>query len=205
MRLRNLRGADRYTLPMISVGRRLALVVPTVFLAAACLRGGASAESGDASGDLRSGRVVGVHDGDTITVRLSAGTEKVRLVGIDTPELDDVREEYRAAAREARDFARREIEGKTVVLERDPRQGDRDKYGRLLRYVVLGDGSSFNGTLVRTGHAWVYDRFQFVRKSEFKSLEAEAKRERLGVWALPPGKHRQTPETRGDESTVSDQ
>ena len=143
---------------------------------------------------LESGvRVVRVHDGDTITVETGGRTEKVRLVGIDTPELDDERDAYRDEAVAAREFVRLRLKGKSISLERDGEQGDRDDYERLLRYVILPDGTNFNEELVRKGYARVYDRFEFTLKSHFKKTEAEAKREHIGVWALPPGKPRQTP------------
>jgi micrococcal nuclease len=143
---------------------------------------------------LEKGRVVSVHDGDSITVSLDGRSEKVRLVGISAPELGDERPEYREAAEAARDFARSALKGKTVTLEVDARQGDRDRYDRLLRYVFLGDGTNFNEELVRKGYARVYDRFSFTLKPQFKKSEAEAKRERLGVWNLPSGKARQVPD-----------
>ena len=141
-------------------------------------------------------RVVAVHDGDTITVRMDGRTEKVRLVGIDSPELQDERQAYRDAAYAARDYARSRLGGETVTLEAEPRQGDRDAYGRLLRYVVLSDGTNVNEEFVRKGYAHVYDKFQFTLKPRFKAAEAEAKREKLGVWKLPPGRWREVPSTR---------
>jgi micrococcal nuclease len=138
-------------------------------------------------------RVVAVHDGDTITVRVDGHTEKVRLVGIDAPELEDVREAYQKVAYAAQEYARSRIRGETVTLETEPRQGDRDGYGRLLRYVILGDGANFNEEMVRKGYARVYDRFQFTLKQCFKEAESEAKRGRLGVWSLPPGRWRIVP------------
>jgi micrococcal nuclease len=139
-------------------------------------------------------RVVSVHDGDTITVSLDGRSEKVRLVGIQAPELQDERPEYREAAEAAHAFALSALKGKTVTLEIDSRQGDRDRYSRLLRYVFLGDGTNFNEELVRKGYAKVYDRFAFTLKPQFKTSEAEAKRQGLGVWKLPPGKSRQVPD-----------
>jgi micrococcal nuclease len=127
-------------------------------------------------------------------VDLGGRSEKVRLVGIDAPETRDERPEYREAAEAAHAFARAALKGKTVTLEVDARQGDRDRYARLLRYVVLRDGTNFNEELVRKGYARVYDRFAFTLKPQFKRAEAEAKRERLGIWNLPPGKPRQVPD-----------
>jgi len=137
-------------------------------------------------GELLKGRVSSVHDADTITVRLSTGTEKVRLVGIDSPELGNERADVRAFGLEARDYARSRVDGVTVTLEADSKQPDRDKYGRLLRYVILGDGTNLNEELVRKGYARVYDRFSFDLKRRFKQAEAEAKRESLGLWRLSP-------------------
>jgi micrococcal nuclease len=139
-------------------------------------------------------RVVSVHDADTITVRLGGRSEKVRLVGVDAPELQDERPEYRRVAEAAYEFARDALKGKTVSLEVDSRQGDRDRYARLLRYVILGDGTNFNEELVRKGYARVYNRFSFELKKEFRAVEAEAKRQQLGLWSLTPGKARQVPD-----------
>ena len=144
----------------------------------------------------QSARVLTVHDGDTITVRIDGHNEKVRLVGIDSPELQDERSEYRDAGYAARNYARSRIGGETVTLEAEPRQGDRDSYGRLLRYVILDDGTNINEDLVRKGYAHVYDKFNFTLKPRFKAAEAEAKREKLGVWKLPPGRWREVPSAR---------
>jgi len=141
-------------------------------------------------------RVVTVHDGDTITVRIDGRTEKVRLVGIDSPELQDERQAYRDAGYAARDYARSRLGGETVTLETEPRQPDRDQYGRLLRYVILDDGTNVNEDFVRKGYAHVFDKFEFTLKPRFKGAEAEAKRAKLGVWKLPPGRWREVPRTR---------
>jgi micrococcal nuclease len=141
-------------------------------------------------------RVVTVHDGDTITVRIDGRTEKVRLIGIDSPELDDERQAYRDAAHAARNYARSRLGGETVTLETEPQQPDRDPYGRLLRYVILDDGTNANEEFVLKGYAHVYDKFKFTLKPRFKAAESEAKREKLGVWKLPPGRWREVPSTR---------
>lgn len=140
-----------------------------------------------------SAQVVAVHDGDTITVKLDGRTEKVRLVGIDAPELDDERQDYRDAGYTARNYARSRLGGESVTLETEPRQGDRDRFGRLLRYVVLRDGTNFNEEMVRKGYVHVYDRFEFTLKPRFKSAETEAKHEKRGVWTLRPGPWREVP------------
>jgi micrococcal nuclease len=139
-------------------------------------------------------RVLKVSDGDTITVSLDGRTEKVRLVGIDSPELHDDRQDYRDVAYAAKNYARSLLGGETVTLDADPRQGDRDRYGRLLRYVILDDGTNVNEKMVREGYAHVYTRFSFALKARFKLAEDEAKRGKLGVWALAPGPWREVPD-----------
>ncbi len=89
-------------------------------------------------------RVVRVIDGDT--VELASG-ERVRYVGLDTPEMG---KEMECGAQEATDFNRRLVEGKQVKLLEGPE--DTDSFGRLLRYVFV-DEVFVNTELVRTGHA----------------------------------------------------
>lgn len=132
-------------------------------------------------------RVVWVLDGDTLTVRIDGVKERVRLLGIDAPELHDDREAWRAMAEEARAFAESELYGKTVTLESDPLAADRDDYGRLLRYAVLSDGTVFNDTMVRGGYARAYTRFALTRAAALREAEAAARREHLRYWGLPPG------------------
>lgn len=130
-------------------------------------------------------KVVWVTDGDTITVRIGPRKEKVRLLGIDAPELKEPRKPLRDLAWEARDHALRRLKGRIVTLERDRLDRDRDDYGRLLRYVLLGDGTNFNEEMVREGYARVYRRGNFALRSRFLAAEEEARRRGIGFWALP--------------------
>jgi micrococcal nuclease len=129
-------------------------------------------------------RVERVGDGDTIEVTLSSGKrERVRLLGIDAPELHHPArpEEYYAA--EARAYLEQRIADGEVRLRRDSlREQDRAGYDRLLRYVELPDGQSLNAELVRTGHAYAYTRFPLTELDRFRALEEEARREQRGVW-----------------------
>ena len=133
---------------------------------------------------VESGRVVWVADGDTITVRISGAKEKVRLVGIDTPELDDTRPAWQALAHEARAHVRARLRGRTVALERNPLGDDRDKFGRLLRYVVLDDGTDIGEEMIREGYARAYTRFPFSRRAKYEAAEREARNAGRGRWAL---------------------
>jgi micrococcal nuclease len=122
-----------------------------------------------------------VADGDTITVAIDGVDERVRLIGIDAPELHNPRECF---AQEAADHAARVLSGNSVRLEADPSQDDRDRYGRLLRYVFLPDGSNVNAGLVASGVAYEYTyddpyRYQELFRADQRSAEAEG----IGVWS----------------------
>jgi micrococcal nuclease len=128
-------------------------------------------------------RVVTVIDGDTIRVDIEETTETVRLIGIDTPEIANPhssREDYFGP--EAAQYVRQLLEGQLVYLIPDPMNSNRDKYGRLLRYVFLEDGTLINAKLVEEGFAfnYMYEPFQFMK--QFDYLEKQAKENRLGLW-----------------------
>lgn len=95
--------------------------------------------------------VTRVIDGDTIEVDIGGVLYKVRYIGIDTPELDDERPEFCALAQEATRYNRQLVEGKEMRLEKDV--SETDHYGRLLRYVYVGD-TFVNAELVSAGLAW---------------------------------------------------
>lgn len=156
---------------------------------AALIVAGLAAAAWGASPALRKGRVEWVADGDTITVRIGETKEKVRLVGIDTPELDDANPWWRALAERARDHAKSRLLGRTVVLEPDPVGADRDKYGRLLRYVVL-DGKDVNEEMIREGYARAYTRFAFERSARYKEAEKAARAAKIGRWTPREGERR---------------
>ncbi len=83
------------------------------------------------------GLVSRVIDGDTIEIDIAGIKYKLRYIGIDTPELNDKQPEVYALAQEATRYNRKLVEGKTIRLEKDI--SETDKYGRLLRYVYVGD------------------------------------------------------------------
>lgn len=101
---------------------------------------------------LISATVVRVIDGDTLEVALASGsTERVRLIGIDTPETVHPTLGVQLFGPEASAFTREQLQGKAVLLETDVEE--RDRYGRLLAYVYLPDGTLFNGVLADRGLA----------------------------------------------------
>ena len=118
-----------------------------------------------------------VVDGDTI--KLSTG-ERVRLIGVDTPETVHPRKPVEYFGKEASAFTKRLCEGKVVRLEYD--QTTRDKYGRLLAYVYLEDGTFVNAEIVRQGYGHAYTKFPFKYMEEFREYEREAREQKRGLW-----------------------
>jgi micrococcal nuclease len=118
-------------------------------------------------------------DGDTI--ELDNG-EKVRYIGINTPESVDPRRSVECFGKEASEFNKNLVEGKSVALERDI--SDRDRYGRLLRFVYLEDGTFVNEILVWEGYASVMTYPPDVSKQDiFREAEQEARSEKRGLWS----------------------
>jgi len=120
-------------------------------------------------------RVTQVIDGDTITIE---GGYRVRYIGIDTPEIRPVPEAYGLEAWQAN---RELVENKEVRLERDV--SETDKYGRLLRYVYVGD-TFVNAELVKKGLAEVKSYPPDTKHQDYlENLEAEAREAGRGMWA----------------------
>jgi len=118
------------------------------------------------------GFVVKVIDGDTIVLNNS---EKVRLLGINAPEKGEL---YYG---EAKERLKELVLNKKVFLERD--EEDRDRYGRLLRYVYLGD-EMVNLKMLREGYATLYlvgERLRYER--DLEEAEMEARKMRRGLWS----------------------
>ncbi len=119
------------------------------------------------------GRVVGVSDGDTITVLHNGKGERIRLHGIDCPE------KRQAFGNRAKQFTSNLVFAKTVTVQ----AVDRDRYGRTVGVVLLPDGRSLNHELVRAGFAWMYRRY--TNDQSLSDLEEEARVARRGLWADP--------------------
>ncbi len=126
-------------------------------------------------------RVVGVTDGDTIDVELGGGIEHVRYIGIDTPE-SNPDQPLECFGPEASDANEELVAGETVTLEFGPER--RDRYGRLLAYVSVGD-LLVNAELVRRGFARSLTISpNDARAPLFERLEAAAGRAGAGLWGV---------------------
>ena len=127
------------------------------------------------------GPVVRVVDGDTIHVRLGDRTEKVRYIGVNTPEVHHPTKGEEPGGREAAQLNGELVAGQRVRLELDVQS--RDRYGRLLAYVWVGD-TMVNAELVRRGYAQVTTVPPNVRhQALFLRLQREARAAARGLWA----------------------
>ncbi|NOX59938.1 MAG: hypothetical protein GXP29_13925 [Planctomycetes bacterium] len=130
--------------------------------------------------------VVQVADGDTFDIDLPDGKypdTRIRLWGVDTPEVAGSRDGAMHFGAEASAFAKETLLGAKVrvILSR---KDTRDKYNRLLAYVEpVDDDISFNERLIREGYAYADWRFDHPLKSQFKRAERKARRNRVGLWA----------------------
>ena len=128
------------------------LRVACVVLAAALLGSAAWGRcAGDHGAATFDATVVRTVDGDTVDVQLSpARVERVRILGVDTPETKDPRKPVQCYGPEASEFTKQRLLGRKVRLETDAEV--RDKYGRLLAYIYV-DGARFDDELLRLGYA----------------------------------------------------
>lgn len=129
-------------------------------------------------------QVVKVVDGDTLDVSINDKIERLRLIGIDTPETVDPRKSVQCFGKEASSKAKELLMGKRVSLEMDDTQGERDKYKRLLRYVFLPDGTNFNLFMIEEGYAHEYTyHLPYKYQAEFKNAQRSAMENQKGLWS----------------------
>lgn len=134
-------------------------------------------------------RIARVIDGDTVEVRVGSDLQVIRLLSIDSPEKFATRygspKECGSLAASA--FMER-YRGAPVMLQADPTQDRRDRYGRLLRYLELPGGVDLGALEVRRGLAMPYIyRAPAKRYRHYLRLARRAKRQRLGSWGLSCG------------------
>jgi len=133
---------------------------------------------GGAASTVRVERVV---DGDTIVVRLDGRAEKVRYIGVDTPESVKPGVRVQCFAKAAAAENRRLVLGRDVRLSYDAEP--RDRYGRLLAYVWRGD-TLVNGELVRRGYGKPLEIApNLAHAAELRRLASAARRARRGLWS----------------------
>ena len=141
--------------------------------------------------DYQKVKVVKHVDGDTVYIKLPSGeTEKVRFIGVNTPESTTRHEPY---GEEASNYTKSKLLGKTVYIAQDV--SDRDQYGRLLRYIWLEKpekvteneirSKMFNAILVLEGYAQAATYPPDVKYAYyFRKFQREARNKRKGLWGL---------------------
>lgn len=136
------------------------------------------------SGGAITARVDRVVDGDTL--HLTTG-ERVRLLGVDTPETVKPDVPVQPWGPEASAFTKKHVQGQSVRLEFDNEK--RDSYGRLLAYVYVGEWF-LNEELIRAGLSPAVTKFPYsaVMKQRFRAAESEARRKRVGIWSGTTGR-----------------
>ena len=122
-----------------------------------------------------SGKVVSIHDGDTITVLQGKRQIKVRLFGIDAPEL---KQPY---GKKSKQFLVNLVAGQMVEVE----ESGEDRYKRTIGTIYL-NGTDTNAQMVENGYAWAYRKFS----KKYTAQESKAKSQKLGLWRdkepIPP-------------------
>lgn len=154
---------------------------PIHILACACLVAlgltGASPPSVARDGDVHVGRASAA-DGDTLVLETRAGDVRIRLFGIDAPELDQTCLDARGRPYECGDAAKRRlrdlVEGRRLECE----EVDRDPYERVVA-ICRRDDTDVNAILVREGYAWAFREFS----ERYVAEERQARAQRAGVWA----------------------
>jgi len=129
-------------------------------------------------------KVVSVVDGDTIKVLVDNKVETVRIVGIDTPETVHPSKPVECFGLEASNHAKKLLTNTYVNLVTDDTQGETDKYGRRLAYVILEDGRDFGEEMIKGGYAYEYTyNLPYRHQTKYKSAQTLAKTNGVGLWA----------------------
>jgi micrococcal nuclease len=135
--------------------------------------------------DAVAAKVQRVSDGDTFVASVRGRRERVRVIGVDTPESVAPNTPDEPYGEEASRFAKFHLDGETVRLAGDAEP--RDRYGRMLAYVWLADGTFWNALLVAEGYAQQLTIPPNVAYAGlFRRLAGEARRKDRGLWALEP-------------------
>lgn len=128
--------------------------------------------------------VTEVVDGDTLKINRGGTVETLRLIGMDTPETVDPRKPVQCFGKEASNKAMELLVGTKVRLEKDPTQGELDKYGRTLAYVYREDGLFYNKYMIEQGYAHEYTyNTPYKYQIEFKAAQKSAQENQRGLWS----------------------
>jgi endonuclease YncB( thermonuclease family) len=121
-------------------------------------------------------------DGDTIGVDMDGHEEKVRFVGVDTPETHKPNTPVQCYGPAAAAFTKNTIGSNRVKLVSDSLSTNRDRYNRLLRYVYLPDGTLVNEKIIQNGFGFYYPYFPFSMSAKFAADQQQAQVAHKGLW-----------------------
>lgn len=152
------------------LGLLYSLILALVFISCGARQGHAgSAYSGNAE-------VVRVQDGDSVIIKIHGRKEKVRLIGIDAPEL-----KQKPWGSEARRHLKELIAASSIRVETDTVK--RDKYGRLLAYIWTSSGKFINLEMIKDGYAVLYTIPPNVKyEDKLRAAQTEAREKKAGIW-----------------------
>lgn len=126
--------------------------------------------------------VLRVVDGDTILASLelkgSILEEKIRVIGINTPETVDPRRPVECFGKEASEKANELLENKEIILENF---SERDKHGRILAYIKV-EGEDFGAKMISEGYAYSFKSYPHDRLHLYNNLENKAQENKVGLW-----------------------
>lgn len=172
----------------MKTARRLTAVAGSVVLL--CLLAGcqAATTATDSTGqqqDGQTGTVTRVIDGDTVDVTIDGRAERVRLVGVNAPEISHDGHQSDCHGDASAAYARAQLAGHVVTVQADPGHPETDKYGRRLAYLKI-DGRDVGAELIRDGDAvvYTYDRTHpFTRRDAYQRAQDDARTQGRGLWS----------------------
>nr|MDK2851588.1 micrococcal nuclease [Candidatus Cloacimonadota bacterium] len=131
--------------------------------------------------------VVRIVDGDTIIAKVDNFEQRIRLIGVDTPESVHPNKDVEDFALEASDFLKEILEGEYVFFRYDQNNvgtNHKDRYGRILAYVYrVSDSLFINQEIIRQGYGHAYTVYPFTLQEDFLKLERDARSAKRGLWA----------------------
>ena len=134
---------------------------------------------------LESFEVIDVVDGDTIKVYYEGKLEKIRLIGVNTPENQSIYRNKECYSKEASQHLNELLEGNQVYLVPDTLVGDRGDFDRLLRYVYIENGVDVGEQMIRDGYAFefTYDS-SYLNQASYMDAQREAQVNHRGLWSV---------------------
>lgn len=177
-------GAVKFIIILIIIGVIVDFLPENLKVVPNIQIGGKSTLDKSSSVSKDSYKVTHVVDGDTIDINYNNTIQRVRLLGINSPESVDPRRAVECFGEEASDYAKSLMKNQEVRLEFDDSQARFDQYDRLLAYVYLLDGQMVNRKMIADGYAYEYTyNSAYKYQKDFKDLQSIAKNLKRGLWA----------------------